>query len=99
MASEIRTVAVIGCGVIGAGWTALFLSRGLRVIIFEPAAQAEETFKAYLERAWPALKASVPSCQDEFAASYEFVDSVESHLPKADFVQEVSASSCLPGRC
>ncbi|WP_255357090.1 3-hydroxyacyl-CoA dehydrogenase NAD-binding domain-containing protein [Pseudonocardia sp. HH130629-09] len=34
-AAGIGTVAVVGTGVIGVGWTALFLSRGLHVRAFE----------------------------------------------------------------
>ncbi|SEK56198.1 3-hydroxyacyl-CoA dehydrogenase NAD-binding domain-containing protein [Nonomuraea pusilla] len=48
-------VAVIGAGVIGAGWAALFLARGLDVTAFDPAPGAEERLRARIDLAWPAL--------------------------------------------
>ncbi|YCK38153.1 3-hydroxyacyl-CoA dehydrogenase NAD-binding domain-containing protein [Actinomadura sp. ATCC 39365] len=50
-----RPVAVIGTGVIGAGWAALLLARGLDVTAFDPAPDAEERLRAALDLAWPAL--------------------------------------------
>jgi carnitine 3-dehydrogenase len=45
------TVAVIGTGVIGAGWAALFLAHGLDVVATDPAPGAEERLRAALEGA------------------------------------------------
>ena len=88
MSQHIRTVAVIGCGVIGASWATLFLSRGLKVIMSDPAEGAEEAFKRYLRDAWPALQAG-RALEDSLAENYEFVDDVIPKLPEVDFVQEV----------
>lgn len=88
MQDQIRTVAVIGCGVIGASWASLFLSRGLKVIICDPAGGSQEAFKEYLQGAWPALKAC-GGVEDAWAKNYKFVDDLASSLPEADFVQEV----------
>jgi 2-polyprenyl-6-methoxyphenol hydroxylase-like FAD-dependent oxidoreductase len=41
--ADIRQVAVIGAGTIGASWAAFFLSRGLSVAASDPAPQAEAT--------------------------------------------------------
>lgn len=91
MPQQIRTVAVIGCGVIGASWASLFLSRGLKVIISDPAEGVEEMFKRYLQDAWPALQAS-GTLGDIPAESYKFVDDMASSLLEVDFVQEVSSA-------
>lgn len=91
MPEQIKTVAVFGCGVIGCSWTSLFLSRGLKVIIFDPAEGAQERFKRYLENAWPALK-ECGIVEDLWAKNYKFVDDPVSSLPEADFVQEVSSA-------
>ena len=53
---EFERVAVLGAGVIGASWTALFLARGLRVDVYDPAADAQERVRDYVARAWPALQ-------------------------------------------
>ncbi|KAL2816924.1 hypothetical protein BJX63DRAFT_441289 [Aspergillus granulosus] len=87
MQDQIRTVAVIGCGVIGASWTCLFLSRGLNVLIYDPAEGIRESFEEYLQVAWPALAAS-GSVEDVLAKNYKFIDNLESSLSEADFVQE-----------
>jgi 3-hydroxyacyl-CoA dehydrogenase len=52
----IRRVAIIGTGVIGASWTALFLAKGLEVTATDVAPNAEATLKRFIEAAWPALK-------------------------------------------
>jgi 3-hydroxyacyl-CoA dehydrogenase len=52
----IRRVAIIGTGVIGASWTALFLAKGLEVVATDVAPNAEAALKRFIESAWPALK-------------------------------------------
>jgi 3-hydroxyacyl-CoA dehydrogenase len=52
----IRRIAIIGTGVIGASWTALFLAKGLQVVATDPAPNAEAALRKFVEKAWPALK-------------------------------------------
>ena len=52
----IRRVAIIGTGVIGASWTALFLAKGLEVTATDVAPNAEATLRRFIKAAWPALK-------------------------------------------
>lgn len=47
--------AVLGAGVIGASWAALFLASGRSVAVFDPSDEAEGNVCAYIERAWPAM--------------------------------------------
>lgn len=47
--------AVLGAGVIGASWAALFLASGRSVTVFDPAADAETNVRAYVEQAWPTM--------------------------------------------
>ncbi len=49
------TVAVVGTGVIGAAWCALFLARGCTVRAFDPAPGAHDRLVESLRLAWPAL--------------------------------------------
>jgi 3-hydroxyacyl-CoA dehydrogenase len=44
----IRRVAIIGTGVIGASWTALFLAKGLDVVATDVAPNAEATLKRFI---------------------------------------------------
>jgi len=52
----IRRVAIIGTGVIGASWAALFLAKGLDVVATDIAPNAEAALRRFVEDAWPALK-------------------------------------------
>ena len=52
----IRRVAIIGTGVIGASWAALFLAKGLDVVATDIAPNAEAALRQFVEDAWPALK-------------------------------------------
>ncbi|MEJ8280082.1 3-hydroxyacyl-CoA dehydrogenase NAD-binding domain-containing protein [Pseudonocardia spirodelae] len=52
---EIATVACIGAGVIGGGWAAYFLSRGLAVRAWDPGPGAGDRLRRTVDAAWPAL--------------------------------------------
>ena len=52
----ISRVAIIGTGVIGASWTALFLAKGLQVVATDIAPNAEAALRKFVGTAWPALK-------------------------------------------
>src|SRR5262245_38933543 len=52
----IRRIAIIGTGVIGASWTALFLAKGLQIVATDPAPNADAALRKFVENAWPALK-------------------------------------------
>lgn len=88
MASEVRTVAVIATGVIGASWASLFLAKGLKVIVTDPAPGAKEKFEQFVQDAWPALvKLGVKPGAS--GGNYEFVNDIWPRLAEVDFVQEV----------
>jgi 3-hydroxybutyryl-CoA dehydrogenase len=48
-------VAIIGAGIIGASWAALFLAAGSRVSVHDPAPGADKSVRAYVEKAWPVM--------------------------------------------
>ena len=52
----IRRVAIIGTGVIGASWSALFLAQGLDVVATDVAPDAEAKLRAFVDEAWPELE-------------------------------------------
>ena len=47
----IRRIAIIGTGVIGASWTALFLAKGLQVVATDVAPNAEAALRKFVETA------------------------------------------------
>lgn len=89
--TEIRTVAVIGAGAIGAAWIAFFLGRSLNVIAYDPAPAAERSIRQAVEHAWPLMKIATPSLPDLDWSRLRFADSVREAVANADFVQE-----CVP---
>ena len=59
-------VAVIGAGVIGSSWTALFLAHGLSVVVNDPRDDVERTIKDYIKNCTPTLNALGLSTRDLF---------------------------------
>lgn len=85
--SEVRRLAVIGTGVIGAGWAARALARGLDVIAWDPAAGAEQRLRAHIDNAWPALtKLGLDARADR--RRLQFSGDLAAACAHADFIQE-----------
>ena len=84
---EIESAAVIGAGVIGASWTALFLAGGLDVAVHDPAPDAETQVRDYLARAWPVLE-RLGLAEGADPERLSFHDSPASAVRGALFVQE-----------
>lgn len=89
-ASEIKTVAVIGTGVIGASYAALFLAHGLTVIVSPSKAGGKELLKAAVAKTWPTLEKMGLVKANASQENLEFVDDLFKHFDRIDFVQEVS---------
>ena len=83
----IRCVAVVGTGVIGASWAAQYLARGLDVIATDPAPNAEDNLRKYVDEAWEQLEQiglSPGASRDRLS----FTKDSKQALAKADLVQE-----------
>jgi len=84
---EIKTIGVVGTGLIGASWAAFFLACGFRVVATDPAPGAHERLRDFIAKAWPALnrlgvaKAFAP-------AEPVFADTLGDCVAQADFIQE-----------
>ena len=83
----IRRIAIIGTGVIGASWSALFLARGLQVVATDPAPNAEAALKKFVETAWPALKRLGLSAGAS-QSNLKFTTDMAQAVTGADLVQE-----------
>jgi carnitine 3-dehydrogenase len=53
---EVQTVAIVGTGVIGAGWAAHFLRMGYDVAAWDPGPGAAQRLTALVDAAWPVLE-------------------------------------------
>ena len=84
---EIQNVAIVGTGVIGASWAALYLARGLNVVATDPAPNAEANLRRYIDGAWKDLtviRLSPGASRDRLT----FTLDMKKALADADLVQE-----------
>jgi 3-hydroxyacyl-CoA dehydrogenase len=83
----IRRIAIVGTGVIGASWAALFLAHGLEVIATDPAPNAEENLRKYIDNAWPALE-QLGLSSGASKERLSFTTKLSGALEDVDLVQE-----------
>jgi len=84
---EIRNVAIVGTGVIGASWAALYLARGLNVIATDPAPNAEANLRRYVDTAWKDL-AVIGLSPNASRDHLTFTTDLKQALANADLIQE-----------
>ena len=80
-------VCVIGAGVIGASWTALFLAHGLNVVVNDPQPNIETTLKGALLKIAPTLR-ELGLPHESLDRSLRFEPDLERAVAGADLVQE-----------
>jgi len=80
-------VAVIGAGLIGLSWAALFLANGLRVRVYDPRPDLERAVHAALAAASPALR-HLGFDTDGFEQRLRIARELEPAASGADLVQE-----------
>jgi carnitine 3-dehydrogenase len=83
----VRRIAIVGTGVIGASWAALYLARGIDVVATDPAPNAEANLRKYINEAWSDLTAiglSPGASRDRLI----FSSSLQKAVAGADLVQE-----------
>jgi 3-hydroxyacyl-CoA dehydrogenase len=87
MSRNIQTIAIVGTGVIGASWAALYLAEGFDVVATDPAPGAEGRLREFVARAWPALETlglSAGASQSRLSFNADLAEA----LKGVDFVQE-----------
>jgi carnitine 3-dehydrogenase len=92
LSTSVRRVAVVGTGVIGSSWTALYLARGLDVVASDPHPGAEAKLRHYVDTAWQSLKVMGLSPKGS-PEHLSFNHDPGRAVAQADFVQE-----CAPER-
>ena len=85
----VNSVGVIGCGVIGASWTTLFLWQDLNVVATDPAPGAELRLLEMIKKSWKSLESLHAPKRIPFEL-LNFVPDIVPFLSEVDFVQEVS---------
>jgi ketoreductase RED1 len=82
-----RNTCVIGAGVIGASWTALFLAHGLNVVINDPQPNIADVVRTMLAKAAPTLKAlGLP--HEGLDKNLRFEADLERAVAGVDLIQE-----------
>jgi carnitine 3-dehydrogenase len=90
--NAVRKVALVGTGVIGAGWAARLLHFGVDVVATDPAPGAESRLQATVANAEPALaKLTLVPIGDKGRLS--FMSDLESAVRDADFIQESASEN------
>lgn len=85
----IRTVAVIGSGVIGGGWVAAFLGHGCAVHLYDPAPGSENATLDHVAKSWPQMvHLGLAQPDDDWRSRFRYCKSLEEAVQGADFVQE-----------
>ena len=85
--TQIRNVAIVGTGLIGASWAAQYLASGLEVTASDPAPNAETALRKGVDEAWELLTAgglASGATRDRL----RFTADMKEAVSKADFVQE-----------
>jgi 3-hydroxyacyl-CoA dehydrogenase len=83
----IRRIGIIGTGVIGASWAALFLAKGLDVVATDVAPGAEAALKRFVDQAWPALT-RLGLAAGASRSKLTFVPDLPTAVKGVDLVQE-----------
>jgi len=84
---QIQNVAIVGTGVIGASWAALYLARGFNVVATDPAPNAEANLRKYIDAAWKDLTV-IGLSPNASRERLRFILDMKQALADADLVQE-----------
>src|SRR3954470_5772601 len=83
----IHRIAIVGTGVIGASWSAQYLARGFDVVATDPAPNAEDNLRKYVDEAWEQLEA-IGLSPGASRGRLSFSKDMKQALAQADLVQE-----------
>jgi 3-hydroxyacyl-CoA dehydrogenase len=87
MNRPIERVAIIGTGVIGASWAALYLAKGLKVAATDVAPDAERALRHFVDSAWRALE-QLGLAPGASMSNLTFTADLPTAVAGADLVQE-----------
>lgn len=84
---SIKTVAIVGCGVIGASWAAFYLAKGFDVIAYDPAEGAQQRLQEWVSIFWEDLS-QMGLAEGANLNRLRFESDLNQAVKDADFVQE-----------
>ncbi|OAJ57364.1 3-hydroxyacyl-CoA dehydrogenase [Paraburkholderia ginsengiterrae] len=87
MTKQTVNIAIVGTGVIGAGWAAHFLARGFAVTATDPADGAESRLRDWIDNCWPVVE-RLGLADGASRDNLTFTPDVHAAVRHADFIQE-----------
>lgn len=87
MNERIVNVAIVGTGVIGAGWATHFLARGFAVTATDPGDGAESRLREWIDESWPAIE-RLGLSDGAAQRNLTFTANIGAAVRHADFIQE-----------
>ncbi len=89
--SSIKSVGIVGAGLIGSGWAARCLAREIDIVAYDPSPDGESVIRSHIENAWHAL--SKLGFNQGRSGQFTYVSSLEKLCEKVDFIQENAPDS------
>ncbi len=89
--TEIKSVGIVGSGLIGCGWASRCLARGINVIAYDPGAGGESTFQGHVDNAWRALEKL--GFDRAKSGTSIFTSDLEQLCALSDYIQESAPES------
>ena len=90
--SNIKNVAVIGAGVIGAGWIIRCLAHNKIVSVYDKDLKLKKNLVLEIKRTWPYVK-KLFNKKKLNLKNFKYFTSIEEALNKADFIQECATEN------
>ncbi len=83
-----KTIGIAGTGLIGAGWAARALIRGINVIAYDVSPAAEAKLKAQIKTAWPSMEKLLGKPKKK--GKLTFTTDLAEMASKAEFIHEAA---------
>jgi carnitine 3-dehydrogenase len=84
----VKTIGIAGTGLIGAGWAARALIRGINVIAYDVSPTAEAKLKAQIKTAWPSMEKLLGKPKKK--GKLTFTTDLTEMASKAEFIHEAA---------
>ena len=92
--SKIKKVAVVGAGVIGAGWIIRCLAHGKIVHVYDKNLKLKKNLLAEIKRTWPFVK-KLFNKKKLYLKNFKYFSSLKDTLNDVEFVQECTPENYL----
>ena len=89
--SSINSIGIVGAGLIGSGWAARCLARGIDVVAYDPSPEGQSVIRSHLDNAWYALTKLGFDRQNSGELTY--AATLEDLCANVDFIQENAPDS------